>query len=302
MEIEEWSSFFAPTTKEDKALSDWFHARSIFLGTNNEDQNVELGIQLASQCTTVPDAVWLCSLFPNGPPKTREEAFTVLKGTLDSRSIGYRAYFLQCHFIMFMSEIERAATLGSIIAQAEWLYYHYHDTIFPYKNKWIHDTLQAQEPRALNVKAKISDNHNEKCYYLLRAVRLGSMNSIFEYAWRYLDDINPERYAALLFCTMHSYVPVKCTDECNKCIIAYMYGKFEYTNVVYRIGSLLVRYPTLPRLCDGDVAISLFNSWTQIVKSSVVNWQLSAKTLGICKDIRLLIARLIWNDRWNVKK
>jgi hypothetical protein len=295
--MEEWSSFFAPATKEDNALRNWFHARAIFLGANKARQNVELGIRLASQCTTIPDAVWLCSLFPNGPPKTREEAFTVLEGTLDPRSLGYRASNMRNpHFASFFATLSAAATLGCIMAQSEFIYCGF-DTI--HREKWLHDTLQAQEPRALLAKSRMSTNHNEKCYYMLQAARFGSIDAIDMYIHQYMDDTDPEKYAGLLFLMSQSYTVSHVKDMCNMCIIS---RDCRFTNAKYRIGSILARYPALrDPIVRSDVTIQFFNNWTQTVKSFVICWQLCSKRLGICRDIRLLIAKLIWNDRWNVK-
>jgi hypothetical protein len=290
--IEEWSSFFAPVTKEDRALRDWFHARSIFLGVNYEKQNVELGIQLASQCTTVPDAVWLCSLFSDGPPKTREEAFTMLQGTSDSRSLGYRAFFLRPYYTAFIAALEAAATLGSIMAQAECLFLE-RIIINNHKDKWFRDTLQAREPHALLAIAKIK--HND-CI-LLQSARFGMVEGITRYAHLHMDDTNPEKYAALLYCLSKSYLVDYIVFICSECINY----KYYHKSVIYRIGSILRCHRALSVVIDNSKqAIQFFNSWTQTVKSSVVGWQLVAKRLGICKDIRLLIAKLIWKDRWNV--
>jgi hypothetical protein len=288
--VEEWSPFFAPVTKEDKALRDWFHARSIFLGSENNNPDVELGIQLAAQCITVPEAMWLCSLFPNRPPKTREEALTVLKEKTDSTSIGY------CAFLQHNTDgkIYKAGTLGSIMAQADYLCWG-HDVSDDHR--WFHTTLQAKEPRAFFAKSRRATNLDEERYYLLQSARLGLECAIFAYAYRHMDDTDPERCAALLYCCMQGpYMLRVAKTACSKCITSGC-----APNAVYRIGSILSkRQMLIDLIAESNVAISLFNSWTQIVKLSVVNWQLAALRLRICKDIRLLIARLIWSDRWNV--
>ncbi len=66
-------------------LAKWYNARGIFFGLSWE-RDMEKGLLLAA-ASNHPDAIWFCSVFPNGPPPTIEEAAVTLRNQTDPRAL-----------------------------------------------------------------------------------------------------------------------------------------------------------------------------------------------------------------------
>ncbi len=98
----------------------WFAARARFLPLGEYTQDLALGLELARDCRH-PDAVWLCSLFPNGPPASPQDArYAFLQHAGDARALCFAALVVE-EILSYHIKIERlqqAADMGDALAQA----------------------------------------------------------------------------------------------------------------------------------------------------------------------------------------
>lgn len=63
---------------------EWYKIRDFFLGRNFVAHDFSRALLLASQhCNDHEDAAWLCRVFAEGVPKSREEVLKVLQKHLD---------------------------------------------------------------------------------------------------------------------------------------------------------------------------------------------------------------------------
>lgn len=46
-----------------------------------------------------------------------------------------------------------------------------------------------------------------------------------------------------------------------------------------------------------DEAILLFENWCKEAERAILCWLWLARDLGVCKDIRVAVAQLIWDDK-----
>jgi len=282
---------FLPKTESDRALRAWFDARSVFLGQNNETQDVTLGIQLAAKCTTIADAVWLCSFFPNGPPRTRHDAFLALEHVQDPRAYGYICFLTEDGY--FLELLQNAAHSGSVMAQCEclWRFISYYP-----RNEWYNNGVNALEPIALFIRA-------ENPSIVLRAAELGLKRAMFEYAVKYMDIYDSDRYAILYQCKVGD-ISSSITGAVNKICASvaqqFAAGNLTLADAVYRIGSYCDENQLVIGEDDStDICQSFYHTRTHEIHLSIRCWQMLARRLGIYKDIRILVAKYVWKSRWN---
>jgi hypothetical protein len=147
-----------------------------------------------------------------------------------------------------------------------------------------------------------TSNLDKQRDHLKICVNLGCIDSIRIYTDRYMLYSNPlrailygkiaKRHPALL---VHSLNSFHGSTKWNFIYGRYLKGHIDQDwNRIYGCTVLHTNHISL--------AQSLVNSYDKLLKESIKSidaWSLCAKHyLGVCKDIRLLIARLLWYDAY----
>ncbi len=104
-------------SKEMNARGDllkWFKARNRFFGLSCVRQGLREGLALARE-SAHEDAKWLCGLFRDGAPESREQAWLVLSRQPQDNA---RAVCFAGLLRRSKSGLERAANMGNVLARA----------------------------------------------------------------------------------------------------------------------------------------------------------------------------------------
>ncbi len=98
-------------------LVKWFKARDTFFGLSCVRQDLREGLALARE-SAHEDAKWLCGLFVDGAPNTREQALQVFarQPSQDARALCFAG--LLGGWPYSRTVLERAANLGNVLARA----------------------------------------------------------------------------------------------------------------------------------------------------------------------------------------
>jgi hypothetical protein len=291
--------------KEFEQLLAWYVARDAILGENKSKLSLEQGIELASSCSH-PDAVWWTKMFAGRNVKTRGEVCHVLLGRTEcARSLCFSACFA-CPFDV--GRMKKAATLGYAYAQARMAQFE-EEGIFHNAEKaaaqgeregfyWLGCTYQWGFELAM-------DLEEAKRNFLI-AADLGHVNSLSSFALC-LERRDPMRYVWL------GKSAAKCgallfLNEMVDVVKGFNEGKFD-ASLVFVIGEVVSKHVDLEketifgtkanfvRMNVAKQAIELFRAQSFACQKAVNTWSIIGKRLGVVKDVRLIIAKLIWGKR-----
>jgi hypothetical protein len=108
---------------ERAVLIEWFNALAVLTGRDGvTEQDMNAGLKLARTCH--PDAVWLCSLFPDGEEVTEEVTEEEMAEVLLAQGDDVRAQYLACtlsYQANRRSMLRHAAEKGYAPAQVAWM-------------------------------------------------------------------------------------------------------------------------------------------------------------------------------------
>ncbi len=285
-------------TEAQRERIKWMHARTVFFRAGRFAQ----GLALARQCAH-EDARFLVSLFPAGAPETTQEAVAVfLAGGDDPRCLWWAA---MCGAELRKDAGRRVAEGGCMWALA--------------RTKCGDWRRAAQEePDAMLSVASLvynvwdsSGDFEEASRMWLRAAQLGDVVGQVEVAMRCCAAGSPEQFqwlrrAAIQNRNRHAgKILTGCVVEQLR-----LYDEGGSGRVVFEIGAALPAMDAWEEdilsgsAADGERAIELHSRWCAEAKRGVVCWLWLSRILGVAKDIRLLIADLIWDERaaWSERK
>lgn len=298
-------------TKEERQRIAWLAAERIFFGTRRDPTTTPSfaeGLALARQCEGEEDARYLASLFPHGvPEKASDVALVFLAHSEDARAMcwaavcggggglgteeqkdllrrsadaGYAEGMVRyCDHLeeeqAKMALLEKAAMLGNCFAMsrlAEVLW-----------NRLI-DRARAKE-------------------LWRRAAVLGLRRAQWNYARLCCVPGSVEQVMWMRRAAMQGGNPVVLTDMAKAVVDWYAYcGKMG--RVVYELGMAFSWLDTWRKTCEGrdavtgcEQAIALYKKWIGEAKSAVLCWMWLSRDTALVKDVRLMIADLIWSER-----
>ncbi len=263
---------------------EWYTARDHLFGINYESINMPHALQLARQCKD-DDAAWLCSLFPTCPKNEKEMRATLDLQERDGRVLCFR-YMLKLNG--YAEYLKESAELGYPLAQA--LYGRV-------KGQERYAALSAisGEREGYVSLYHIEENLDEEAILLKKAAHLGHANSQTQYATRFLQVGNPERYFWL------GQVLRKSVGAAISTMLGDVNKNPQNTLILYNVGKY-ASGASLARFYHSDEKErmrnlhSRYNDANVKTKEAIYCWLLIGKSLSVVRDIRNVIAKLIYKQ------
>ncbi len=289
-------------------VKEWYKIRDTFLGQNCVSQNFSLALELAGACKH-PEAQWLTRICTGKKFKSREEAQDLFLsfGETDARA--------QCFSWCLgarddVSPLWRSAELGYAFGQAQAALEANGEDRFKYAKR-ASEQLERDGFLLLgwcfqNGFGCEQDFEKEKQNFCLAAEH-GSVQAMNE-CGAFLDESDPQRWhwwglAASLGdpCNFH--------NEFVKCM-----QKFDSVSknpaVVFAIGKALKGHVSVvtrtifeqdfgfeSRIVYANQAIAFHDAQIRAARLATETWTLVGIRLKIAKDVRILIAKLVWGAR-----
>jgi hypothetical protein len=271
-----------------------------------------LGLSLAAECNH-PDAKWLVKLFAaTGPPRNEDEAKEIfLAQGSDPRALSF-AGLVGC--IIDKQCLLIAASMGCAQAQA-WM------SLFAYERSRVAFAEQAaaqNEPAGLAVVAECcwdGDGCDQDVVRALalwqRAAELGDVAAAFHVGDKKYGENCPERYLWWGIAANGGYynAPLELVASASGQVRLYDENQSNGP-VVFAIGHALkdqihmgCRTVYGRRIHRDDFfenakyAVDLYRQWISSCKLAVRCWIWTARQRGVVRDIRILIAKLLWADQ-----
>ncbi len=288
-------------TKEKQERIKWFYARRVFF----DDESYSGGLALAMLCDH-PDARFLVSLFPHGIPETQAEVAAVfLAHDDDARCLCWAA---ECGASGGAKLYLRSAEMGCAYGKTRSSKFEWQDVE---RGALLEKAAAQGDPAALVALARLLQFFPElpecrvRSHLLFReAASLGAADAQWEVGKNLCARDSVEQYVwlrrAALQCVTVALRVLKSTAE-------FHWTKYREGNsgrIVYEIGMGLASIesweltaPTSGGVEAGRQCIAMYRKWCEEAKTGVLCWIWLARKEGVAKDIRLLIADLIWEDR-----
>ncbi len=295
-------------TEEKRERIKWFYARRVFFDPHQR-KSLAAGLTLAKQ-SQHQDARFLVSLFPDGPPLTREDAFAVFLAHPDDPLC--LCWAGKCHENEQVTLLLRSAELGNAWAQASL------DGLEVSAGKgWLEKAAAQGDPDGMTSLALSLANgwagepHLRRIRNLLRgAAELGHPLAQLKYAERFCADDSAERYAWMRRSATQRQLKTRISKAQMSLAIGARLelGRYEATGcgrVMFEVGRGLAGAEELQNvrgrhdevLPPAKRAVQLYQQWCGEAATGVLCWLWLAKMLNVSKDVRLMIADLIWEER-----
>jgi hypothetical protein len=302
-------------------LLEWFHARDVFLGSNHQERSFSQGIALAT-CCLHKDAKWLVEVTRDGMPVDFLDARNMFQAEREddplalcfASLLGWRYDFeLLC----------KAAHLGCALAQgrlAFGLFYgHFGPADYARALFWAEHAAAQLEPQGFFVLGRcyyqgvgVTMNKKKSLEYFKRSAELGYIDSFHSCAIFHRSD-EPEYFFWLgKFCaSVRGNYELGTRAFLTEAVkrIRELVRNPELGSVLFQIGASLRGHVLSNRhtifghseseiRCAAAVrAIGMHEIWCKKAHAAVETWSVVANRYNVCKDIRLKIARLIWESR-----
>ncbi len=293
-------------SKEKREAIKWFYARRVFF----ELQHFDAGLDLA-RGSEHPDARFLSSLFPQGAPVTREEVrdFFLERGSQrdDGRCLCWGAMLSDDASRMWM--VQKAAENGVPLAQALGFLYRTFKPVSNEEKKAIFEGAALQgEPKAMRLLAVLCDREvypgKERARQMwLAAAELGDADSQFEYALNCCEEFALRRMQWLRRSARQKFSHASKALLVNVLDQISLYDSGGSGRLLYEIGAADLLSPircqdmTQPQRAAVERATELYRRCHVDAKRAVMCWLWLAVPKGVVRDIRVLIADLIWDCR-----
>jgi hypothetical protein len=285
----------------------WLDAVDALLGDGNVESDIAEGLRLARECEH-DDAKWLVSLFPDGPPPTKEEAKRVfLAQANDPRAMFFGAY------TCWMGDrdenlVRRAAYLGYAPAQAEVaLWSEGHESV-----AWAEKSAGQGDRDGLYQLGEClwngegCDKDANKALLLYKeAAQRGHLWAQLRYGTHAFQKNDWERYvwwgrAANQGCPGAQSGLVDVAAELMK--LRDWNGRWR--RVLFEVGAackghvdVFSRYRNDRAVLAIERAVALHEEWCADAERAICCWVWIARKKKIVKDIRTAIAKMLWADK-----
>ncbi len=295
-------------------LLKWLDVRDTFLGRNERKQDITAALALARDCKH-PDAVWLTSILKD--VSTKEDAKNVLLlHQDDARGLCF-TWFLSKNRGNDLSLLRRASEMGNAFAYA----------VLCRRN------LHRNKEEAFRLAQLAATQHERDGFFLLglcshtgrgckRDFNLAKEN--FLLAAELGDVFSADRYGSLLDksdpgCWL--WLSRAALRGCNHSFLAFFSDQVKLffsgsgnAAIVFLIGralkgnmdsekkeifgplSMFFNFDSL--IGPANQAVSFFSSQIKSARLAVDTWTLVATRLHVIKDLRIYIAKLIWEARF----
>jgi hypothetical protein len=295
--------------EEFQQLLCWYEVRDILLGRNETLQDIRKALELAALCDH-PDAVWLTKVFAGREVFSREEAKEVfLACDDDPRALCFGAVVSWPEDVL---RLRKAAADGYAYAQARMAQ-------FESKYMWAEKAAAQGERLGFYVLGRCfelglgceKDLERAKDLYLV-AAEFEDVFAVSELG-ELREQSDPLRFewlgkAAIRGCPYLFFAEF--VEQLNK----FNSSSAQNACVVFVIGRMLSGHVDLEkreifstkfdfdrRIIPARQAIAFYEFELKSYRKSVNVWSLVAIRKSVVKDIRILIAKLIWDSRREAK-
>ena len=304
----------------DEELLKWFKARDVFLGLNFHKQDIREGLRLAAECDH-EEALLLCKIFSvrfaGNDSVTPQQAKEMFEGT-DGLSLCFAGLLGGTDDKMLL----KSAKLGYALAQAQVAERSMSESE---KLKWATLSARQGEPMGFHVLGNCCDEGRgceKNCEQAQRLFKCSAELEFVQGQYAYglsLGISDPAHFfwfgkAALYGKTFAASIFISGAMK----VVGGFFSRNEGAPVVFQIGASL-KGNIGPSALEYSVsepkeaifgigvgcatserarqAIGMFDEWCDRARLAVRCWALIAKRLHICKDVRIIISRLIWERR-----
>ncbi len=294
-------------------LFKWLDVRDTLLGEKNKKQDISAALALARDCKH-PDAVWLTSIFEGKDVSTKERAREVFLGCENDARALCSAWFLTDDRWSDLSLLRRASELGNAFSCSK---------LFEYVS-------EGNEEEAFRL-AQFAAVHRERdgfymlgsCFRegrrcekdlnsakenLLIAAEFGHIYAAVEYGYLLVKS-DPARWHFWSRAAVRGF-PDSFLRSFSKEVKAFFSGSGN-ASVVFSIGRALKGNIDMEKkqifeydwsfdswIIPADQAVSLYSSQIKSARLAVDTWTLVATRLHMIKDMRIYIAKMIWEARF----
>jgi hypothetical protein len=295
------------TYEREKQVAKWNSAMDYFLGRCGVRRDMAEGLRLAADCRH-EDAKWLMSLFPNGAPVCPAEAECVFAGVKDDA----RAMFFAAYSSIECGKMLRAATLGYAPAQAAMA----RMSKGADRHYWAEVAALQGDRNGLYLAALCCgfdgcDAGKLQALALCKqAAVLGHRRAQYAFGDRAFDSSNWERYHWWgLSAAQGNLVAIESLAEAAvgqlrdwehgiaSGRVLFEIGRVCHGQVAVRSGSVFGTLVQAAQFCALERSVMLFESWCMAARRAIRCWIWMSRQKGVVKDIRQLIAKILWAGR-----
>ncbi len=304
-------------TQEQRERIKWYHARTVFFSETTGA--LADGLALAKRCDN-DDARFLVSLFPNGPPSTKAQAAAVfLAREEDPRCLSWAA---QCGTEPRRELLHRSAKGGyawgqKLCGQLHGIGGGSEDDV-----AWIERAAAAGEPSALSFLGTLAATGVMVPFEVARAYRmwqeaaqLGDCCAQFAVGKECCRKDSPEQYAWMRRSALQVALRETRGEALEWLLMAVrrqvkVYERCGSGRLLYEIGGALApalhwREGLVPEVVvAGERAVKVYEQRCREARRAVLCWIWLARQLRVAKDVRLLVADMVWDRRavWDDRK
>ncbi len=298
-------------SKEKREAIKWFYARRVFFIV----KNLPLGLELARE-SEHPDARYFASLFPGAAPQTNAGAVEVFVAQRDEpRALCWASVCLaldpdiRCHEELLRRSAQGGDAWGQVILSR-------YDDNAPVE--LLENALAQGEPEALHLQAcrlfaQIERNaaHEAAAAKFFReGAELGNVDCQYEYGMLCSSRDSLAQFEWLRRAAMQNHFDSICHFVMEAVRFVALYDGGGSGRIVYEIGAASAgSNNTWPGMDEkqraaNERAVSLYKLWNEEAKRAVLCWLWLAREKNVVKDIRRLIADLIWEERaaWSERR
>lgn len=289
----------------------WFKARDFFLGENGEYPDLEEASLHAAK-SSHPDAVWFLHFYRQGL-------------SLDEYCRQNPNDELGAFYFALSDDFDEQHTMTEVCDLVRMVAMYEHPYACSIMNEWWNlDDGQAMSYALTAVNGGERDgylalancydeeNARDDRFQLLEiAARMGNLNAMFKFG-TLIEMGAPDKFDWMFNGLMEQLQPASMadafSDEIRDAVVIYMEGmNYEIMKkTIYRIGKLATRFryawlftdPLFARCAKHlEFAKAQFVERNKEVRACIDMWCLVAKRLGVMKDIRRLVAQIVWAER-----
>ncbi len=275
----------------------WWDALDAISG-NGAQHEIEKGLQLARQ-SRHPDAQWLASLFPAGVPVSSRDLRLVMAAQgEDPRTAGRD-----------VDEVLFSAEMGYAPAQYYWRRFTASDEE---RRLWREKAAAQGYRKALSGKAyaALEDHRDAEALKLFeQAAELGDGDAAWEYGKMAFGERDWQRYhwwceAVVRGVRVFDFI----AELCNKFRSSSWDG---LSRILFTVAPVLKQHLDVVRpkifgtflvaeaLGTLSLMIAVYDKCVLAHARRAINcWSMAGRRLGVAKDMRVKIARLLWEERW----
>jgi hypothetical protein len=296
--------------REGRDLVQWLEARNVLLGRNNKRQDVVEGLRLARACDH-HDAKYVAGLFGSATPATPLEAQQVFcaQGD-DARALAFAALVGPA---VNADQLRRAADLGSALAQAELAAL----SDAADRLELARRAAGQGEPKAMTLVASMlflggAADTSEAVGLWREAALLGDATAQYYYAVRAYDLQDARRYQWLGLAASNGdrAAPLSIVYDTVGQLRRHDARAAGAGRVVFEIGRVLRGHVGrsgavvfgVP-VANGEHreaaarAVALHRAWEKSAREALQMWTRVGRRCGVVRDVRRLVAQLVWAER-----